>query len=45
VPLQWLAGGAISRFYDRRGLEEILRGRAGMLRLVADWGRRALTGT
>ncbi|HEX6676005.1 MAG TPA: aminoglycoside phosphotransferase [Actinomycetes bacterium] len=43
--LQRLAGGTISRFYDRRGPEEILRGRAGMLRLVAGWGRRALTGT
>ncbi|HEY2959855.1 MAG TPA: aminoglycoside phosphotransferase [Actinomycetota bacterium] len=42
--LQRLAGGAISRFYDRRGTEELLRGRAGMLRLVADWGRSALDG-
>jgi hypothetical protein len=40
--LQRLAGGKISRFYDRRGAGEILRGRASMLRLVADWGRRAL---
>jgi hypothetical protein len=41
--LQRLAGDRISRFYDRRGPEEILRGRAGMLGLVANWGRRALT--
>jgi hypothetical protein len=41
--LRRLAGGRISRFYDRRGPEETLRGRAGMLHLAADWGRRALT--
>jgi hypothetical protein len=40
--LQRLAGGSISRFYDRRGPEGMLRGRAGMLHLVAEWGRAAL---
>jgi hypothetical protein len=32
------------RSYDRRDPEAILRGRAGMLTLVADWGRAALAG-
>lgn len=41
--IQRLAGGDGQGFYDRRGTEEVLRGRAGMLRLVADWGRTALT--
>jgi hypothetical protein len=39
--LQRLADGG-QRFYDRRAPEAVLRGRAGMLRLVADWGAAAL---
>jgi hypothetical protein len=41
IMLQRLADGG-QRFYDRRAPAEILRGRVGMLRLVADWGRAAL---
>jgi hypothetical protein len=39
--LQWLPGGRRPGFYDRRGAEEVLRGRLGVLRLVAAWGRSA----
>jgi len=40
--LQRLDAGGRSGFYDRRGAEQTLAGRLGMLRLVAGWGRRAL---
>jgi Phosphotransferase enzyme family len=43
IMLQRLADGG-QRFYDRRAPEEVLRGRAGMLGLVADWGAAALAG-
>lgn len=39
--LERLAGGG-PRAYDRRGPEEVLRGRAGMLALVASWAARSL---
>jgi hypothetical protein len=32
------------RAYDRRGPEEVLRGRAGMLALVAGWAAKSLAG-
>ena len=38
--LQRLAGGP--GFYDRRGDEQVVAGRLGMLTLVASWGRLAL---
>jgi len=37
-----LAEASGPRSYDRRGAEQILAGRLGMLTLVADWGRQAL---
>jgi hypothetical protein len=40
--LQRLTSGGGPGFYDRRGGEQVLRGRVGMLTLVADWGRTAL---
>jgi hypothetical protein len=42
--LQWLARDGGPGFYDRRGTEQRLRGRVGMLTLVAGWGRSALAG-
>jgi hypothetical protein len=40
--LQGLAGGARPGFYDRRAGEQVLRGRLGVLALVAGWGGQAL---
>jgi hypothetical protein len=40
--LQRLAGGGGPGFYDRRGDEQVVAGRLGMLTLVASWGRLAL---
>jgi Phosphotransferase enzyme family len=37
-----LAAGGGPGSYDRRGAEQVLAGRLGMLTLVAGWGRRAL---
>jgi hypothetical protein len=42
--LQRLARDGRPGFYDRRGTEQRLRGRVGMLTLVAGWGRSALAG-
>jgi hypothetical protein len=40
--LQRLAAGGRPGFYDRRDHAQVLRGRLGMLRLVAAWGGQAL---
>jgi hypothetical protein len=40
--LRRLAGGGGPGFYDRRGDEQVVAGRLGMLTLVAGWGRLAL---
>ena len=40
--LQRLADGGGPGFYDRRGDEQVVAGRLGMLTLVAGWGRLAL---
>jgi hypothetical protein len=40
--LQRLADGGGQGFYDRRDPEQVLRGRAGILALVAEWARAAL---
>lgn len=40
--LQRLASGGGPGFYDRRSGDQVLRGRLGMLTLVATWGRLAL---
>jgi hypothetical protein len=40
--LQRPAQGSGRRYYDRRGTEQVLRGRGGMLTLVAEWARIAL---
>jgi len=40
--LQRLDAGGGPSFYDRRGAEQTLAGRLGVLALVAGWGRRAL---
>jgi hypothetical protein len=42
VMLQRLGKRRRPSFYDRRGAEQVLAGRAGMLALVAGWGRSAL---
>jgi hypothetical protein len=42
--LQRLAAGGGAGHYDRRGGDQVLQGRLGMLRLVAGWGRLALGG-
>jgi hypothetical protein len=38
-----LADGGAPGPYDRRGADQVLAGRAGVLTLVATWGRQALT--
>jgi hypothetical protein len=40
--LQRLEDGSGAGFYDRRGAEQVLAGRLGVLGLVAGWGRLAL---
>jgi hypothetical protein len=40
--LQRPAQGSGRRYYDRRGTEQVLRGRGGVLTLVAVWARIAL---
>ena len=40
--LKRLADGHGARFYDRRDPEQVLRGRLGVLTLVADWAGAAL---
>jgi hypothetical protein len=40
--LQRLARGGGPASYDRRSGDQVLRGRLGMLTLVATWGRLAL---